>query len=101
MTKPCRFSRDVKHLKLINLRTTPVWICGEGKASRDRLLDGIKIAARELQQLRSDGASGVLKRSTGQRTEQAEINAKHGRAAGANANGDRAFRSRLRVQKLP
>ena len=100
VTKPCRLSRDIKHLKHINLRTTPVWIFGEGKVSRDRLLGGIKIAARELQQLRSDGASGVLKRSTGQRTEEAEINAKNGRAAGAKANGDRAFRNRLRVQEF-
>ena len=97
VVKPCRLSRDVQHIKPIDLRRTPIWICGEGLASKERLLEGIKAAALELKQLRSDGHLGALKRAAGQRTTEAETNAHNGRAAGGKANGDRVFRNRLRV----
>lgn len=100
VTKPSRLSREADHLKYIDLRKTPVWIFREGQVTKERLLKGIEIAARELLQLRADGAAGAHKHTSGYRTEEAEINAKNGRAAGAKANGDRAFRNRLRVQEF-
>lgn len=100
VTNPCRLSREADHLKYIDLRKTPVWILREGQVTKQRLLKGIEIAARELLQLRADGAAGGLKHTSKYRTEEAKINARDGRAAGAKANGDRAFRNRLRVQEF-
>jgi hypothetical protein len=98
VTNPSRLSRDVDHLKHINLRETPVWILDEGRISKRQLIEGVKVAQQELQQLRSDGSLGAKRRSSGFRTEEAKANAQFGRLAGAKANGDRAFRNRLRIQ---
>tara|TARA_R110002051_G_scaffold30487_1_gene70509 strand:- start:13277 stop:13939 length:663 start_codon:yes stop_codon:yes gene_type:complete len=100
VTNPSRLSREADHLKYIDLRKTPVWILREGQVTKERLLKGIEIAARELLQLRADGAAGALKHTSGYRTEEAKINARDGRIAGAKSNGDRAFRNRLRVQEF-
>ena len=100
MTNACRLSREADHLKYIDLRKTPVWIFREGQVTKERLLKGIEIAARELLQLRADGAAGALKHTSGYRTEEAKISARDGRIAGGKANGDRAFRNRLRVQEF-
>ncbi len=97
VANPSRLSRDVDHLKYIDLRRTPVWILREGKISKKRLVEGVEIAQRELQQLRSDGGLGATKRNPGFQTEEAGLNAHFGRLAGTKANGDRAFRNRLRV----
>jgi hypothetical protein len=98
VTNPSRLSREVDHVEYVDFRKTPVWVVGEGRISKRQLIEGVKVAQQELQQLRSDGSLGAKRRSSGFRTEEAKANAQFGRLAGAKANGDRAFRNRLRIQ---
>ena len=100
VTEPSRLSRDVDHLKYIDLRKTPVWVFGEGQVTKKRLLDGIAIAARELQQLRSDGSTGAKKRVPGNQSEQARESARLGRLIGGDGNAARAHRNRLSVRQF-
>jgi DNA invertase Pin-like site-specific DNA recombinase len=100
VTNPSRLSRQVDHLNYVNLRKTPVWVLNEGQVSKQWLLKGVKDAARELIQLRSDGAAGASKRLSGYRTEEAKEKAGSGRRAGNDANASRAHRNRLRVRRF-
>jgi hypothetical protein len=84
----------------VNLRKTPVWVLNEGQVSKQWLLKGVKDAARESVQLRSDGAAGVSKRLSGYQTEEAKEKAGSGRRTGGDANASRAHRNRLRVQEF-
>lgn len=96
---PSRLSRDVDHLKYIDLRKTPVWIYGEGPVSKERLTKGVERAAFELEQLRKDGGTGGRSQSRGFHSEEASRNAREKHLKGGDANGARAHRNRLKVQE--
>ena len=98
VTNPSRLSREVDHVKYVDFRKTPVWVVGEGRVSKGLLLKGVVAAQAELQQLRSGGGASAVKCAPAYRSEESKIAASVGRLAGAKANGDRAFRNRLRVQ---
>ena len=95
---PSRLSREVQHLKLIDLRKTPVWVYRAGRISKQDLIKAVKAASWELKQLRQDGAAGARARRVGFHGEDAQTKAADGRKSGGNANADRAHRNVLRVQ---
>jgi hypothetical protein len=89
VVNPSRLSRDVDHLKYIDLRKTPVWIFGEGQVSKERLIKGVERAAFELEQLRKDGGTGGRSQNRGFHSEEASRNAREKHLKGGDANGAR------------
>ncbi|MGJ8590314.1 MAG: recombinase family protein [Yoonia sp.] len=96
---PSRLSRDVDHLKCVDLRKTPVWICGEGPVSKERLTKGVERAAFELNQLRKDGGIGGRSQDREFQSEEARRNASEKHLSGGAANAERAHRNRLKVRE--
>ena len=57
VVNPSRLTRSLKDLKLINLKSTPIWIVGEGRVSKERIVEGVTAAERELTSIRVAGGA--------------------------------------------